>query len=224
MWFVSSTFKNLDEVNKWLKKANDKFKNTKQENITLENLDISYVRYRDSHPNFSNIMKSSVIKIGDDFENIEELAKSVFVVADRLKRACDDYLLGKVDQEIIEDIEYVRGCSKAVKDLQKRLNKFKGNIFYKDGKYTFELSSEEDKGEIKQIIETAMNPFNSNEDINRIKKNLKKYFNKTNSKNFSKTWTEFVGQLACIYRCLSIPECVSISTQKNSWLKKNNML
>ena len=57
MWFVSSTFKNLDEVNKWLKKANDKFKNTKQENITLENLDISYVRGRDSHPIFSNIMK-----------------------------------------------------------------------------------------------------------------------------------------------------------------------
>lgn len=161
-------------------------------------------------------MKSSVIKIGDDFENIEELAKSVFVVADRLKRACDVYLLGKADQEIIEDIGYVRGCSKAVKDLQKGLNKFEGNISYEDGKYTFKLSSEEDKGEIKQIIETAMNPFNSNEDINRIKKNLKKYFNKTNSKNFSKTWTEFVGQLACIYRCLSIPECVSISTQKNS--------
>ena len=146
-------------------------------------------------------------------KEIKELAKSVFVVADRLQRACDDYLAGKVDQKIIKDINYVREFSKAVKGLSKGLNKFKKKIFYSGGKYIFELSSEKDKGDIEQIIQIAMIPFNADKDINRIKKILKKYFNKTDSKKFLKTWNEFVGQLECIHRCLSIPGCVEI---KNS--------
>ena len=121
-----------------------------------------------------------------------------------------------MDQKIIKDINYVRECSKAVKGLSKGLNKFEENIYCADdGEYIFKLSSEKDKGDIEQIIRTATKPFNSGEDLNRIKKNLKKYFNKTDSKNFLKTWNEFVGQLVCIRRYLSIPGCVEIKSKSS---------
>lgn len=139
--------------------------------------------------------------------------KNVFLVATRLKKACDFYLKIRVDKEIFGDIEYVRGCSKAIKNLKNELKTLENKISYSSEKYYFKLSKEE-KNNIEKTIGIVEQPFNSKAEINKLVKHLKKYFNKTDSKKFLSAWNTFVSQLGYMKRCLQIPECVRT---KNSW-------
>ena len=200
MRFVSSSFKNLDEVNNWLKKANKKFRETGNKS----NFEDPGKNSMDRSIEFSNILKSSSMEIE---------SKNVFLVANRLKIACDCYLKAKMDKEILGDIEYIRGCSKAIKILQNELKTFENKISYSSEAYRFNLSSEEEKENIKKTIGIVKKPFDSKEGANKLEKHLKKYFNKTDSKKFLNIWNTFVFQLGCMERCLSIPECVQIKKQ-----------